>query len=81
MGNKGRVLATEVLVVTAAVKSLIRESKAHQIYSVMQTSQREGMKTMNQALYELYQKKQISYEDMFERTTDPDDLKRLFKGR
>ena len=79
MGGTGRVLATEVLVVTSAVKSLVRESKAHQIYSVMQTSQRDGMKTMNQSLYELYQKKAISYEDMFERTTDPDDLKRIFK--
>lgn len=78
-GGKGRVLATEVMVVTPAVKSLIRESKAHQIYSVMQTSQKDGMKTMNQALYELYQNKIIGYEEIFERSTDPDDLKRLFK--
>ncbi|MFA5142813.1 MAG: type IV pilus twitching motility protein PilT [Candidatus Omnitrophota bacterium] len=77
--GKGRVLATEVMVVTPAVKSLIRESKGHQIYSVMQTSQKEGMKTMNLSLYELYQKKSITYEEMFERTTDPDDLKRIFK--
>jgi len=78
-GSRGRVLATEVLIVTPAVKSLIRESKGHQIYSVMQTSQREGMKTMNQSLYELYREKLISYEDMFDRTTDPEDLKRIFK--
>ena len=45
----------------------------------MQTSQKEGMKTMNQSLYDLYQSKSISYEDMFDRTTDPDDLKRIFK--
>lgn len=78
-GGKGRVLATEVLLATAAVRSLIRESKVHQIYSTMQTSQREGMKTMNQSLYELYQKKAISYEDAISRSTDPDDLMRLFK--
>jgi twitching motility protein PilT len=78
-GGIGRVLATEVLVVTPAVKSLIRESKAHQIYSVIQTSQKDGMKTMNQSLHELYQKKLITYEDMFERTTDVDDMKRLLK--
>ncbi|MFA6321022.1 MAG: type IV pilus twitching motility protein PilT [Candidatus Omnitrophota bacterium] len=77
--GKGRALAAEVLLVTSAVKSLIRESKAHQIYSVMQTSQKDGMKTMNQSLYELYQKKAITYEEMFERTTDADDLKRIFK--
>jgi len=78
-GGKGRVLAAEVLIANAAVKSLIRESKVHQIYSVIQTSQKEGMKTMNQALYELYQKKVITYEDAFLRTTDSDDLNRLFK--
>ena len=78
-GDKGRVLAMEILLVNSAVKSLIRESKAHQIYSVMQTSQKDGMKTMNQALYELYLRKLISYEDAFSRSTDPDDLTRLFK--
>jgi twitching motility protein PilT len=75
----GRVLATEVLIVTPAVRSLIRESKIHQIYSTIQTSQREGMRTMNQTLYELYQKKLISYEDAFARTMDPEDLSRIFK--
>lgn len=75
----GRVLATEVLLATPAVRSLIRESKMHQVYSVIQTSQKDGMKTMNQALYELYQKGLITYEDAFARTTDVEDLKRVFK--
>jgi twitching motility protein PilT len=77
--SNGRVLAMEILLSTPALKSLIRESKVHQVYSIMQTCQKEGMKTMNQALYELYQKKLITYEDAFARTTDPDDLARLFK--
>ncbi|MFA6141779.1 MAG: type IV pilus twitching motility protein PilT [Candidatus Omnitrophota bacterium] len=75
----GRALAVEVLIATPAVRSLIRESKAHQIYSVMQTCQKDGMNTMNQALYDLYQKKLISYEEAFDRTTDQEDLKRIFK--
>ena len=75
----GRALATEVLIATPAVRSLIRESKAHQIYSVMQTSQKDGMNTMNQGLYNLYQKRLISYEEAFDRTTDQEDLKRIFK--
>ena len=78
-GGIGRVLATEVLLSNPALRSLIRESKAHQVYSIMQTSQKEGMKTMNQAFFELYHKKLITYEDAFARTTDPDDLARLFK--
>lgn len=75
----GRVLATEVLVITPAIRSLIRESKIHQIYSNIQTGQKEGMRTMNQALYELYKKGDITYEGAFSRTTDPDELSRLFK--
>ena len=38
--GQGRVLATEVLTATPAVRSLVRESKIHQIYSVIQTSQK-----------------------------------------
>ena len=79
MAGAGRALATEVLLISPAVRSLIRESKLHQVYSTMQTSQREGMKTMNQALYELYQKRLISYEEAFDRTMDPEDLSRIFK--
>lgn len=75
----GRSLATEVMIVTPAIRSLVRESKLHQVYSVMQTSQRDGMKTMNQALYELCQSKKISYEDAIDRSTDIEDLHRLFK--
>ncbi len=77
--GSGRSLATEVLLVTPAVRSLVRESKIHQIYSTIQTSQKDGMKTMNQSFYELYQKKLISYEDAFARSTDPEDLARIFK--
>lgn len=77
--GSGRVLATEVLMVTPPVRSMIRESKLHQLYSVIQTSKKEGMKTMNQALYELYNSKTITYEQAFERTTDTEDLGRLFK--
>lgn len=77
--GKGRVLAVEILLSNPALRSLIRESKIHQVYSVMQTSQKDGMKTMNQSLYELYQKKFITYEEAFARTTDPDDLSRIFK--
>ena len=75
--GRGRVLATEVLIVNHAIRSLIREQKIHQIYSVIQTGQKEGMRTMNQTLYELYVNRVISLEDALARSTDPDDLMRL----
>jgi len=79
VGGTGRVLAAEVMLATPAVKSMIREQKVHQIYSIVQTGQKDGMKTMNQSLYELYTEKHITYEDAVSRSTDPDDLIRLFK--
>ncbi len=75
--GRGRVLACEVLIINHAVRSLIREQKIHQIYSVMQTGQKEGMKTMNQTLYDLYVNRVITLDDALARSSDPDDLMRL----
>ncbi len=75
-GN-GRVIGLEILLATHAVRAMIRESKVHQIYSTIQTSQREGMRTMNQSLFELYSKRLITYEEALGRTTDPEELQRL----
>ena len=72
-----RKLAAEVLIATPAVRALIREGKAHQIYSVIQTSQREGMRTMNQSLAELHLKKEISYDEAMARSHDAEELLRL----
>ncbi|RKY42993.1 MAG: type IV pili twitching motility protein PilT [Candidatus Makaraimicrobium thalassicum] len=70
----GRILATEILVATPAVKSMIRESKEHQIYSIIQTSQKFGMRTMNQVLVEFYTKGIISYEDAVARSSNIEEL-------
>jgi twitching motility protein PilT len=75
--GKGRVLAIEIMIATPAIRSLIRENKAHQIYSVIQTSQQLGMQTMNQSLSQLVTRKLISYEEAMSRTTEPDDLSRI----
>jgi len=77
--GKGRTLASEILIANHAVRSLIRESKAHQIYSAIQTGMREGMRTMNQSLSELYHGKQISMEDALSRTVEVEDLERLLR--
>jgi twitching motility protein PilT len=70
----GMILATEVLVATPAVKSMIRESKEHQIQSIIQTSQKTGMKTMNQALSELYTQGKITYDDALSKSMDVEGL-------
>lgn len=78
--SSGRVLACEILIPTSQVRSLIREGKEHQIYDLMQTGSEYGMQTMNQALFELYQKQLVTYNEIFSRTSDPRDLQQLVKG-
>ena len=51
----GRVAAFEILTCTAPIKNLIREAKIHQIPSVMQTSQKDGMITMEKSIEVLTQ--------------------------
>jgi twitching motility protein PilT len=77
--GRGRVLAAEVMVANSAIRSLVREDKAHQIYSIIQTGGKLGMSTMNQALFDLVQSKQVTYEECLARSSEPDDLKRLFQ--
>jgi twitching motility protein PilT len=73
--GKGRVLAVEVFVPTPAIRNLIREDKTHQIYSMMQAGQAKfGMTTMNQSLFELYKKGELSYEDALSKSSVPDEL-------
>ena len=58
--GSGRVGAFEVMVCNAPIKNLIREAKIHQIPSVMQTGQREGMTTMEKSIEELVGRGDIS---------------------
>lgn len=70
----GLVLATEVLVATPAIRSMIRDTKEHQIYSIIQTSQKVGMKTMNQSLLDLYQDGKIAFEYAAARSSNLEEL-------
>jgi twitching motility protein PilT len=75
----GRTLACEVMIANSAVKNLIREAKVEQIATVIQTGGKFGMVTMNQSLVDLYKKQKISYQEAVNRSTDPEDLKKLLQ--
>ena len=75
----GRTLACEVLIANSAVRNLIREQKIEQIATIIQTGGKFGMVTMNQSLVELYKKQKISYQEAINRSTDPEDLKKLLQ--
>src|SRR6266436_7273311 len=72
--GRGRAMAMEIMVVTPAIRNLIREEKIHQIYSAMQAGQKFGMQTMNQSLVTLIQRRKISKEEALNRTTLPEEL-------
>lgn len=55
--------AFEILVVNNAVRNMIRESKAHQIESVIYAGRDEGMVTMDNWLFDMYSKKRITADD------------------
>jgi twitching motility protein PilT len=75
--GRGRVVATEVLVATPAIRNLIREGKTHQIYSSLQAGARHGMHTMDQHLSELVRNGRITYEAALEKCHHVEDFNRL----
>src|SRR5581483_2887130 len=61
--GKARRVAVEVLLGTPLVQDYIRKGEVHKLKDVMKESTNLGMKTFDQALFELYQAGEISYED------------------
>ncbi|AHG91694.1 twitching motility protein [Gemmatirosa kalamazoonensis] len=75
--GKGRALAAEVLVVTQAIRALIRDDKVHQIYSLMQGGKKFGMQTLNDALYQLYVSRQVTVDECLRVSGDPNEFLRM----
>jgi len=73
----GRVAACEVLVLTPAVRNLIREGKTHQIHSVLQTGGAKGMLAMDASLAQLVRAGKITRELAESRSSTPEELRRL----
>ena len=74
--KSGRVMAQEVMLVIPAIANLIREAKAAQIYSTMQTNSGFGMQTLEMSLRDLYMRKKITLEDALARSSRPEEFKR-----
>jgi twitching motility protein PilT len=76
----GRCVSAEILVPTPAVRNLIRESKSHQIYSVLQTGASHGMQTMDASLAGLVRAGKITRQLAESRAQSPEELRRLLGG-
>lgn len=76
----GRCAAIEIMIANSAIRNLIRENKAHQMRSIIQTQTGSGMQTMDQALRDLYLTGQITYEDAMARSHNEKELETMIQG-
>jgi len=77
----GRVAAREILLTTPAISNLIREGKTFQIPSIIQTSKQLGMLTLNDALLELVEKKEISGDEAYMKSVEKAGLAASLKAK
>jgi twitching motility protein PilT len=77
----GRVAAREILLSTPAISNLIREAKTFQITSVIQTSRKSGMITLNDALIELVDNRQVEPKEAYMRAADKSSFAAQLRAR
>jgi twitching motility protein PilT len=77
----GRVAAKEVLLSSPAVSNLIREGKTFQIPSIMQTNRKSGMVTLNDALLELVESKEIEAKEAYLRAVEKTPMATSLKAK
>ncbi|MBI3495184.1 Flp pilus assembly complex ATPase component TadA, partial [Candidatus Berkelbacteria bacterium] len=73
----GRVVATEILMATPAVRNLIREGKTHQLDNIIATSAAEGMISLDKVLAELVARGEITIDNALVWAVNPKNLKML----
>jgi twitching motility protein PilT len=76
-GQRGRVVAAEILIANHAVRKIIRTKKTEQIMTIIQTCSDEGMVSMDKSLKNLYQQGLISYDDALSKCKLPDSFDKI----
>ncbi|MEE8321248.1 MAG: PilT/PilU family type 4a pilus ATPase [Gammaproteobacteria bacterium] len=77
--GKGRVAAIEILLNSPLMADLILKGEVHEIKSLMAKSNQAGMKTFDQALFDLYEADKISYEDALRAADSVNELRLRIK--
>jgi twitching motility protein PilT len=75
--GEGRVMASEVLVATPAIRNLIREQAVEQIPTALQTGMQYGMHTMDMSLKNLYKAGLITYEEAITQVKNREEFEQL----
>ena len=77
--GKGRCAAIEIMLNTPLMADLLLKGAVHDIKALMTRSTESGMQTFDQALYDLYQKGAISYDDAVRYADSANDLRLMVK--
>src|SRR5216117_2094121 len=77
----GRVAAREILLTTPAVSNLIREAKTFQLPSIIQTSRKLGMNTLNDAMFDLVEKGVVEPDEAYMKSVEKAGLLGQFKAK
>ena len=75
----GRVLALEILTNTPAVANVIREAKTYMLPGIIQTGKKQGMRLMDDALIDLYDRGLISREEAYARADQKEMMREHLK--
>ncbi len=77
--GKGRCAAIEILINTPLAANLILKGEVHELKSLMTRSTEAGMKTFDQALYDLYTSDLITYEDAVRYADSANEVRLMIK--
>ncbi|WP_018948153.1 PilT/PilU family type 4a pilus ATPase [Thioalkalivibrio sp. ALMg11] len=78
-GGEGRVPAVEILINTPLMSDLILKGQVHEIKELMSRSREQGMQTFDQALFDLYEDRHISYDEALRNADSVNDLRLRIK--
>lgn len=79
-GGKGRIPATEALVVTPTIRKIIYEGKTFELKPLIAEGAHTGMMTFDQSLLRLYRERLITMEEAMTHATSPDEFRLAASG-
>ena len=77
--GKGRVAAIEIMLNSPLIADLVLKGEVHEIKNIMSKSNELGMKTFDQALFDLYEADKITYEDALRNADSMNELRLRIK--
>ncbi|MDP6182683.1 MAG: ATPase, T2SS/T4P/T4SS family, partial [Gammaproteobacteria bacterium] len=77
--GKGRVAAIEILLNSPLIADLVLKGEVHEIKNIMSKSNELGMKTFDQALFDLYEQDLITYKDALRNADSMNELRLRIK--